>query len=251
VNVESGNLPVLDSAVEDLGPGDLIRVDGYGRVDVHKRRDDGSYRAPRGFYSTVAREADGSFTERDHRGVTARYAAPDQRGVGRLKSLSDRFGNTMRFEHDAQGQLIRVIDTLGRAIQYVHNAQGRLAYVQDLAGRRISFQYDARGDLVAVTSPAVTGTPNGNDFRLGKTRVGGMAVGGAMELLEQGPELVASWASAIRRNKHYRDLDRELQEYGIDSMSLRIQRGLRGAGEWLNEEGVVQDVLRMLAAPTE
>ena len=41
--------------------------------------------------------------------------------------------------------------------------------MQDFAGRTIRYKYDLHGNLVAVTSPAVTGTPNGNDFPEGKT----------------------------------------------------------------------------------
>jgi YD repeat-containing protein len=79
----------------------------------------------------------------------------------------------MSFFYNAQRQLSRVNDTLGRDILYQYypagvNA-GRLMEVDDFFGRKISFTYDANGDLVAVTGPAVTGTPNGNDFPLGKT----------------------------------------------------------------------------------
>jgi RHS repeat-associated protein len=75
----------------------------------------------------------------------------------------------MRFVYNAQNQLIRVIDTLGRPIEYRYNEQGRLIEVSDFIGRTIRFEYDGNADLVAVTSPAVTGTPTRNDFPQGKT----------------------------------------------------------------------------------
>lgn len=59
--------------------------------------------------------------------------------------------------------------TSGRPITYHYSDQRRLAYIEDFIGRRVTFTYDDSGDLVAVTSPAVTGTPNGNDFPQGKT----------------------------------------------------------------------------------
>ena len=62
-----------------------------------------------------------------------------------------------------------MLDTLGRPITYTHDAQGRLSNVEDFIGRVITLTYDADGNLVEVTSPAVTGTPNGNDFPQGKT----------------------------------------------------------------------------------
>ncbi len=39
----------------------------------------------------------------------------------------------------------------------------------DFSGRVVRLTYDANGDLVSITTPAVTGTPNGNDFPQGKT----------------------------------------------------------------------------------
>jgi YD repeat-containing protein len=41
--------------------------------------------------------------------------------------------------------------------------------VTDFAGRSVTLTYDGNGDLVGITTPAVTGTPNGNDFPQGKT----------------------------------------------------------------------------------
>src|SRR5439155_18487878 len=54
-------------------------------------------------------------------------------------------------------------------IAYHYNADGRLDFIEDFIGRRVTFGSDTAGDLVTVTSPAVTGTPNGNDFPNGKT----------------------------------------------------------------------------------
>jgi YD repeat-containing protein len=62
-----------------------------------------------------------------------------------------------------------VIDTLGRPINYFYNGVGKLIEVRDFANRSIRLQYDAKNDLVAVSTPAVTGTPTGNNFPNGKT----------------------------------------------------------------------------------
>jgi RHS repeat-associated protein len=76
----------------------------------------------------------------------------------------------MQFAYNSQGQLSRVLDTLGRAYLYHYDAvTGRLIEVDDFTGRFVKYSYDFHGDLLAVTSPAVTGTPNGNDFPNGKT----------------------------------------------------------------------------------
>ncbi len=151
--------------------GDVLRVDGYGRVDHYRANPDGSFRAPTGYYTGLRRRPDGSFVERDFRGVTVEYAVPDGLGVARMTALADRHGNRMRFVHNARGQLKRVYDTLGRPIDYFYSPEGRLIAVRDFIGRMLRFRYDSNGDLVEVTSPAVTGTPtpNGNDFPHGRT----------------------------------------------------------------------------------
>ena len=150
-------------------PGDVVLLDGLRRVDLYKPNPDGSYRSPRYVYTRLIRLEDGSFLERDRRGSKVYYDFPDGAGVARMVALSDRHGNTMRFEHDRLGRLVRVIDTLGRSITYHYNADGRLIRIQDFMGRQVRFAYDENGNLVESTSPAVTGTPSGNDFPDGKT----------------------------------------------------------------------------------
>ena len=41
--------------------------------------------------------------------------------------------------------------------------------MQDYLGRTVTFTYDANGNLSSVTTPAVTGTPTGNNFPNGMT----------------------------------------------------------------------------------
>jgi RHS repeat-associated protein len=148
--------------------GDVVHFNGAARQAVYVVNYDGSYTPPAGFYTKLVKKADGTFVERQSDGMTAVYAPPDDNGVAILAGLCDRNGNTMFFEYNDLGQLSRVADTLDRPIDYLYQ-EGRLAEVRDFAGRSVRFQYDASGDLVAVTSPAVTGTPNGNDFPNGKT----------------------------------------------------------------------------------
>ena len=148
--------------------GSVLRMDGYARADRYVLS--GSvYLAPKGFYTRLSRNPDGTFGERDRRGTRVSYSKPDVNGIARMTELQDRNGNRMRFEYNAQGQLVRVIDTLGRPIVYRYNARRRLIEIEDFTGRKVGFTYDENGDLAAVTSPAVTGTPHGNDFPAGKT----------------------------------------------------------------------------------
>src|SRR5690606_22262193 len=106
------------------------------------------------------------------------YREPDgfQRifdAAGRLRERRDRFGNRMRFEYDASGNLSRVFDAYDRVIEFFFaedpGGKARLVRIRDFAGREVEYAYDANGDLIAVTSPAVTGTSIGNDFPEGRT----------------------------------------------------------------------------------
>ncbi|MCB0107372.1 MAG: RHS repeat protein, partial [Caldilineaceae bacterium] len=148
----------------------IVQVNGNGRRDAYTSSDGVSFTAPAGFYTSLTRNSDETYTIREAYGGQALFNALDgSPAQGRLRQISDRNGNTMHFLYDAGGRLERVIDTLGRPIYYIYNTDERLAYIEDFIGRRVSFTYDLRGDLVAVTSPAVTGTPNGNDFPNGKS----------------------------------------------------------------------------------
>jgi RHS repeat-associated protein len=95
---------------------------------------------------------------------------------GKIIRQIDRNGNEIQFFYDAQGRLSEVVDTLDRSIDIAYNASGFIESVTDFIGRSVTYQYyqnsdvdGSFGDLKSVTSPAVTGTPTGNDFLDGKT----------------------------------------------------------------------------------
>lgn len=109
---------------------------------------------------------------------------------GKLASIVDRNGNTMTFSYDAQGRLVTIMDTLGRPITVSYNAQGYIAAVTDFTGRAVTYTYydgttsgGSAGDLQSASSPAVVGTPNGNDFPNGKTTTYTYSAGFADERL--------------------------------------------------------------------
>jgi YD repeat-containing protein len=88
---------------------------------------------------------------------------------GKLGSIVDRNGNTIALSYDLSGRLTTIVDTLGRTNTVTYNPAGLVQSVTDFTGRIVSYQYDGNGNLTACISPAVTGTPNGNDFAGGKT----------------------------------------------------------------------------------
>ena len=175
-------IPTTPNNIEDILKnfadaeiGDVVRIDGYGRADLYKldfQRADATalFTAPSGFYTSLELLSNGGFVERDRNGTLAVYdSLRSNDRTAHLTRLTDRNGNTMRFERNNEAQLINVIDTLGRQIDYFYDQDGRLISVRDYIDRTINFDYDDQGDLIGVTGPVVTGTPNGNNFPTGKT----------------------------------------------------------------------------------
>lgn len=154
--------------LQQMPSGNMLLADGSGRADIYRRNLDGSYTAPAGYYSRLVKNVNNTFTERYSDGSVLQYATVSA-GFARLTSMADRNGNALTFSYDADGRLTTARDTLGRNTTYAYNAEGRLSSVTDFTGRAVTFTYDASGNLETVTSPAVTGTPNGNDFPAGKT----------------------------------------------------------------------------------
>jgi RHS repeat-associated protein len=149
--------------------GDVIRLDGLNRADLYHNNGDGTYTDPNGYFTQLTLEGDGSYQERLQDGTAYTYAAPTFGGLATMTSRADREGNAFHYQYDPMGRLVQVTDTLGRPIQYSYNANSELTSVTDFLGRAVQFQYDPRGNLIGITSPAVTGTPDGNDFPQGKT----------------------------------------------------------------------------------
>jgi YD repeat-containing protein len=90
--------------------------------------------------------------------------------AGKLAQIVDRNNNTIRCEYDTDtGRLLRVVDTLDRTNTVAYTSKGLIESVTDFSGRTVRYQYDSAADLIACVSPAVIGTPNGNDFPGGKT----------------------------------------------------------------------------------
>lgn len=155
--------PILSDSFIKVGS--VVVMDGHGHSDLYGLQSDVADSTPLGAYTRLTKNGDGSFTLRDRQGSKKSY---DRNGF--LVRLEDRHGNTMTFTRDEDGKLLGAIDTLGRKITYSYNTNGRLVEVKDFINRSITFEYDSNGDLVSVTSPSVTGTPNGNNFPDGKTK---------------------------------------------------------------------------------
>ncbi|MBI4355471.1 MAG: hypothetical protein HY597_03335 [Candidatus Omnitrophica bacterium] len=164
------NLRLMAEVDGSGNPTGHIFVAGLGRQDRYVSAGGGVFISPPGLYNKLTQNPDGTFLLREASGLKCRFTAIDSRSRRAfLVSITDRNQNQFTCAYDTLDRLSQVTDTLGRAIQYVYTSGSRLDHITDFAGRTVRFQYDANNDLIAVTSPAVTGTPNGNDFPDGKT----------------------------------------------------------------------------------
>ncbi len=161
-----------------LHPGQILVHGGDSRIDSFAPLGNGCLGAA-GFFEELCPKLGGirvlTFPDK----TTWTFAKLDgSPAAGRITKASDRYGNTMSFAYDPVGRLTTITDTLGRAITVGYNARNLVATVTDFTGRVVSYEYydglelgGELDDLESATSPAVVGTPTGNDFPDGKTTV--------------------------------------------------------------------------------
>ncbi len=123
------------------GTGALILVGPQGRSDRYTSNGDGTYTAPAGFYTTLARNVDFGFTA-THKDQSAWKFAQD----GRLLNVKDRYGNQSALTYDANNRLSAIGDPAGRGSLSLHyNASGLLDTVTDWqtpTARVVTYDYD-------------------------------------------------------------------------------------------------------------
>jgi len=159
---------------------DVILHDGaLAREDVYTAQPANSWHNPE-FFRSIVRNPNQSYTVFLPDGMRWSLGALDgSAAAGKITAMTDRNGNSMTFIYAPSGELDIVIDTLGRAIGITWSGftlPVTAACVEDFAGRVVLYSYyngvepgGSYGDLKTVTTPAVTGTPTGNDFPAGRT----------------------------------------------------------------------------------
>jgi YD repeat-containing protein len=139
--------------------GSMFRYDANGRVTRYALGSGGSFTAAPGYFETLVKNPDGSFTltEKNQTVYTFKSIAGTLFLVGgpvwRLTSIVDRNGNTTTLTYTG-GNLTAVTDTYGRTLTFAYNSLGHMTSVTDPDGRITKFQYDVTGQmLTTVTDP--------------------------------------------------------------------------------------------------
>ncbi len=154
---------------------DMVLFNGNNRFDLHTLQPDGSWTAPE-YFHVITQNPDTSLTVTFPNNATWNFNVIDGSPAGgKIDSIVDRNGNTMSFGYTG-GLLTTITDTLGRDIDVTYNVDGFVQSVTDFGGRSVTYDYyedgdagGSAGDLKSVTTPSVSGLPNGNDFPSGKT----------------------------------------------------------------------------------
>jgi RHS repeat-associated protein len=140
--------------------GNMFRLDGDGRVTKYQFGPGGTYTAAPGYFETIVKNPDGSFTITDKYKTATRYVQiagthfMQGTPVWRLVSITDRNNNITTLTYSA-GNLASVTDTYGRTISFSYNSHNLLASVTDPLSRATSFAYDSTGtQLMTITDPA-------------------------------------------------------------------------------------------------
>lgn len=170
-----------DRCITVTGGGHAALADGRGREDLYTSLGGSAFAAPAGIFATLVHNANGTWTQRMPDGTIYEYDAG-----GYLVSIRDRAGNQLTLTRNAFHNVTQIIDTQGRIYNVAYTGTGsgqRVASLTDFAGRQWLHTYESDGDLIAVRSPIVVGTPNGNDFPLGKTTLYTYSFGFADERL--------------------------------------------------------------------
>lgn len=209
------------------GDGDYEHHSGGGSITVYKRQLDGSYVGPVTAFSTLTSATDGTARLRDRYGLVKEFGKD-----GRLLKIVDRMGNANTLNYDSGGRLVAIRDPYDRTLTLTYNRLGLIVLLQDFAGRLVRYRYNDNQELIAVTSHAVTATPAGNDFPLGKTTrftYAGCGPGGQLHhnlLTVTRPNEVVSGGSPYLVNEYGATPD----TYSYDKLVRQFEGGVNDSG---------------------
>jgi RHS repeat-associated protein len=109
--------------------------------------DSGNYQAPPGFYLSLVKNADNSFTITRKDNIKIFFDP-----LGNMTSIKDLNNNTITYSYTGS-RLTSITDTIGRTISISYDANGRISSIDDPRTNPITYSYDTAGNLAAVTDP--------------------------------------------------------------------------------------------------
>lgn len=142
----SGTLVTLTTVTDSLGRTDTKQFNPDGYVVKHIDALGQMSRITRDIDTNLPVATEGSC------GCTEATRVFDARG--NMTSVTDRLGQTARFEYDATfSRVTKVTDKLGRVTTLAYDGRGNLVSATDAAGHATTFAYDGFGLLTSVNDP--------------------------------------------------------------------------------------------------
>lgn len=109
----------------------------------------GIYSPPRGVFSTLTSNLDGSFALLQKDQTHYNFSS-----AGQLTGIVDRNGNTTSFLYGEGDCLTQIVDAVGRTLTLTYDSTNRISRVDDPLGRHTAYEYDGDGNLVRSTDTA-------------------------------------------------------------------------------------------------
>jgi YD repeat-containing protein len=134
----------------DVNPdGSALLVDGDGTALLFQppASPGAPYGSPAGDFSTLVRQADGTFVRTMQDQTVSTFDAQ-----GRLQSVRDRNGNGTTYTDNAAGQLVSITDPANQVTTFTYTG-GLVSAITDPAGRTTQLVHDAAGNLTGITYP--------------------------------------------------------------------------------------------------
>lgn len=137
---------------DTAAPGARVILWGDGREDKYDSLPGGTYKAPIGFFNTLAQYQPGKYVITELDGFKYFF---DNAAHKRITKMEEPNGNYINFNY-TDTLLTSMTNTAGQSISFTYNTQGRLATVVDaiaIPSRTFTYTYDAVGNLREVKDP--------------------------------------------------------------------------------------------------
>ena len=140
---------ILSSRVSVDASADITLYPGDGRAESFPFQPSGTlaeWSSPAGVAMRM-KAVGGRVTSELRNGQTLVYSG------GWLERIEDPHGNSIRFERDRDGKVVRIGNDRGNLYHLTYSAHGRLTEVVDFVNHKTSIDHDHKGNIVGITDP--------------------------------------------------------------------------------------------------